>query len=94
MKRKQASKRTVKRTIKKPVNPIVKGLADFLNEQSKERWSPIMVLVARMEGQFLTVRSVTMSDSGTKLSKEWVKAKAAELEEEENGKATDSDIPF
>ena len=94
MKRKQASKPKVKRTIKKKVNPIVKRLADFLNEQSKERWNPIMVLVARMEGQFLTVKSVIMNDSSAKLSKEWVKAKAAELEEEENGKATDSDVPF
>ena len=94
MKKKQASKRTVKRTIKKPVNPIVKRLATFLNDQSKDRWVPIMVLVARMEGKFLTVKSVIMNDSSTKLSKEWVKAKAAELEEEENGKATDDDVPF
>ena len=94
MKRKQASKLTVKRTIKKKVNPIVKRLADFLNDQSKDRWTPIMALVARMEGQFLTVKSVIINESSAKLSKEWVKAKAAELEEEENDKATDDDIPF
>ena len=93
MKRKQAPKRKSKLGIKKKGNAIVTGLADFLNKLDEEL-VPIAIITAKQRGDFTICQAIVLSDPGSKLLTEFIKAKAAELEEEENGKATDSDIPF
>lgn len=91
MKTKQAPKRKSKR--KKKGNAIVKGLADFLNNLD-EKLVPIAIITAKQKGNFTICQAIVLGDPGSELLTEFIKAKAAELEEEENGKATDSDIPF
>ena len=93
MKKKQAPKRKSKRAIKKKGNAIVKGLADFLNKLDEEL-VPIAMITAKQKGSFTICQAIVLGDPGSKLLTEFIKAKAAELEEEENGKATDDDIPF
>ena len=93
MKKKQAPKRKSKRAIKKKGNAIVKGLADFLNKLDEEL-VPIAIITAKQKGNFTICQAIVLGDHGSKLLTEFIKVKAAELEEEENAKATDSDVPF
>ena len=95
MKTKQAPKRKSKRAINKKGNAIVKGLATFLNKLDEEL-IPIAIITAKQKGNFMICQAIVLGDPGSKLLTEFIKAKAAEaeLEEEENGKATDDDVPF
>ena len=91
--KRQAPKRKSKRAIKKKGNAIVKGLADFLNNLDEEL-IPIAIITAKKNGNFTICQAIVLGDPGSELLAEYIKAKAAELEEAENGKITDKDIPF
>ena len=78
MKRKQAPKRKVKKAVKKLVNPIVKGLADFLNNLNEEL-IPIAIITAKQKGNFTICQAIVLGDHGSKLLTEFIKAKAGLL---------------